>query len=422
MPPLVAPPGMPTAAQAKALAERHIARSDETLVALSERIHGHPEEAFEEHQASRWLAEFLDASGFAVTASLAGLGTAIAAERGPGPLEISFCAEYDALPGIGHACGHNLIAAISAGAAVGAAAVADDIGLRVRVVGTPAEESGAGKALLLERGAFDGSHAALMAHPAAFDVLRPVIIARSTFEATFRGREAHASAYPEHGINAADAIVVAQVAVGLLRQRLSSAERVHGYVAEAGRAANVIPDRAIARYQVRAPTSEATRDLRDRVEACFRAGAVASGAELSVTDTEPVYLPMRHDRDLAKLYQDNAQALGRRFARRAPHERHVAAAAAWTDMGNVSQRLPAIQPNIGIGSWPAVNHQAAFAQACVGQLATRSLLDGALALAWTAIDAALDAPVRERLLRRTRPTGARGWERSPLAGGALATP
>src|SRR3989475_2436479 len=205
---------------ARAAVRERVAASRDRLVALSHRIHAHPELSFEEERAAAWCAEALDAAGFAVERGIADLPTAFVARAGSGPLHLALCAEYDCLPGIGHACGHNVIAAIAVGAGIAAARVADDVGLTVSVIGTPAEERGGGKILLLERGAFAGAHAALMVHPAPVDAVEPPMLAWSHFDVHYTGKAAHASAFPEFGVNAADAVTVAQTAIRLLRQHI----------------------------------------------------------------------------------------------------------------------------------------------------------------------------------------------------------
>jgi amidohydrolase len=196
------------------------------LIDLSHRIHAHPEVGYEETLASRWVAEYLSAAGFSVELGVCGLPTAFAATFGAGPLHVGICAEYDSLPGIGHACGHNIIAASAVGAATALAAVSGDAGVTVHVLGTPAEEVGdaGGKILMLERGAFDGIHAAMMIHPAPYDVATPNLIAASTFDVYYMGKAAHAAAFPELGVNAADAFTVAQTAIGLLRQHIRGSD------------------------------------------------------------------------------------------------------------------------------------------------------------------------------------------------------
>ena len=379
---------------AKDGARERLAAAETELLALSRRIHGRPELAFEEEHAAGWIADVLDAAGFRVERGVCDLPTAFVARAGSGPLHIAICAEYDALPEIGHACGHNVIAALAVGAGLAAARVAVEVGLTVSVFGTPAEESGGGKIVLLERGAFDGVHAALMAHPAPVDVLEPPTLAFAEFEAHYHGKASHASAAPELGVNAGDALVVAQAAIGLLRQHIRPTDRVHGIVTRGGEAPNVVPAHTSARYYVRASTLDDLGDIRGKVLRCFEAGAIATGCTLRIDDSARPYADVRHDGALAALYQANAEALGRRFVRPRPEFSRFAAS---TDMGNVSHALPSIHPMIGLSSLPAVNHQPEFAAHCITPLADRALMDGALALAWTAIDMAGDDAIAARL-------------------------
>jgi len=376
----------------------------ERLIELSHRIHANPELAFQEVQASAWLADTLSEAGFAVERGVCELPTAFVARAGSGPLHIAICAEYDSLPGIGHACGHNIIATAGAGAGIAAASVADELGLTVSVIGTPAEEGGGGKILLLERGAFDGVHAAMMVHPAPADVAEPPVIAVQHFEVRYTGKEAHASSYPEDGINAADALTVAQVAIGLLRQHIRQTDRIHGIVTKGGDAPNVVPAHTSARYYVRAKRVEQLDEIRAKVNRCFEAGALATGATLEMIEVEQPYAHMEHDAELAALYKRNAEELGRHFPE------FGSALARWagsTDMGNISLAMPAIHPMIGIQSWPAGNHQPEFTEHCATAVADQAVYDGALAMAWTAIDMATDDHIRERLLRGAPATYAR---------------
>ncbi len=367
------------------------------LTALSRRIHANPELGYEEEQASGWLEEMLDAAGFAVEPGVCNLPTAFRATKGSGPLHVVVCAEYDALPGIGHACGHNVIAASAAGAGIGAGAVADDAGLTVTVMGTPAEEvlRSGGKIRLLEGGAFDGAHAAMMAHPAPWDVAVWPIVAASFFEVHYEGKAAHASGFPEQGVNAADALTIAQTAIGLLRQHIRSTDRVHGIVTHGGDAFNIIPAHASADYAVRAITLDDLTEVYEKVMRCFEAGALATGARLSVIGGDRPFAHLEHDLELAAAYQRNAEHLGRRFP--SPGEPSPATPVS-TDMGNVSLALPSIHPAIGIESLPAVNHQPEFAAACATPAADRALYDGAVAMAWTMLDMAETPSLRERLL------------------------
>jgi amidohydrolase len=382
---------------AKSGAREAVESARDELVELSHRIHAHPELGFEEERASAWVAEALADAGFAVEPGLCGLPTAFRARAGSGPLHIAICAEYDALPGVGHACGHNVIAASAVGAAIAAARVADEVGLTVTVLGTPAEEVGdaGGKILLLEGGAFSGVHAAMMVHPAPYDVVTPKIIAASMFDVRYAGKEAHAAAWPELGVNALDAMTIAQTAIGLLRQHMRSGERVHGIVTKGGDAPNIIPAETMARYIVRAETVAELDDFRPKVHRCFEAGAVGTGARLEIIGGGKPYSEMRHDEAMAELYRSNAEALGRSLAAPGPA---LERAAGSTDMGNVSLCLPAIHPMIGIDSFPAVNHQKEFAAHCAMPAADKALVDGAIGLAWTAVDMASDEALRRRLI------------------------
>lgn len=369
---------------AKDAARSAVEAAAERLVQLSRAIHDRPELCFEEHHAAGLLADTLAEAGFAVETAICDLPTALRARRGSGPLEIVLCAEYDALPGVGHACGHNLIASSAVGAALGMAAVADDVGLTVTVLGTPAEEGGGGKVLLLERGAFDGAHAAMMVHPWHEDRLGARCLAVDHLEVTYRGREAHASAAPHKGVNAADALVVAQVAIGLLRQHLAPGDQVHGIVTKGGDAPNVVPKDTTGRFMVRAPTLEALEVLRGRIERCFEAGALATGSELDVRLLSPTYSDYVADEPLLAAWRANAEALGRHYDVDARGEPLPTIS---TDMANVSRALPAIHPLIGLDAAGAVIHEPAFADAAVSPSADRALLDAAVAMAWTAIDA-----------------------------------
>ncbi|MHB1582583.1 MAG: amidohydrolase [Acidimicrobiales bacterium] len=371
--------------------ESHLAE----LIELSRAVHDHPETCFEETRAARWTADRLADAGFDVEEGAGGLATAFVATAGSGPLVLALCAEYDALPGIGHACGHNIIDATSVGAGLALAAVADEIGATVRVVGTPAEEGGGGKVLLLERGAFDGVHAAMMVHPWPSERLEAACLAVSHFDVHFHGRTAHASAAPWEGVNAGDAMTVAQVAIGLLRQQLPPGDQVHGVVRDGGQAANVIPAEVTGRFMCRSRTLAGLEALEPRIRACFEAGAAATGATVERQDLSPVYSHMVSDPGLLAAYRANAEALGRRFE---DDDRGVPMPTLSTDMANVSLAVPSIHPLIRVESHGAVNHQPEFAAACLGPSADAAVHDGALALALTGVDAATDPALRQRLL------------------------
>jgi amidohydrolase len=373
-----------------------VAAAHPRLIALSRDLYDHPEIAWEEVRSARRVAEELSDNGFDITEKYCGLDTAFAARIGSGDLHIALCAEYDALPGLGHACGHNLIAAISVGAALALAPVVDDLGVTLTVIGTPAEEGGGGKIELLERGGFERQHAAAMVHPGPVDIARARPFAVAHSHIAYAGRAAHAAAYPERGINAADAFTVAQVAIGLLRQQLPSSVRVHGLVTRGGEAPNSIPQHTEGRWYVRAETLAELAEIEPRVMRCFEAGALASGAALTVSAESKPYAEFRNDDDLLACYERRATAVGRRFST-GPD---IMMARASTDMGNVSQVIPAIHPYIGIDSLPAVNHQAEFAAATITSAAQTAIAQGAIALAGTVADAASPGTIRQRFLTR----------------------
>jgi amidohydrolase len=381
---------------AKTAARAEIDASQESLVELSHRIHAHPELNFEEYQSSRWVADELERGGFHVDYGVCDLPTAFLATIGGGPLHVGICAEYDALPDIGHACGHNIIAAAAAGAGLGLARIADDVGLTVTVFGTPAEEGGGGKIFMLERGGFRGIHAAMMVHPSSTEMDRMGCLAVSHFDVHYHGKATHASAWPEQGINAADAITVAQTAIGLLRQHIRQTDRIHGIVLKGGEAPNVVPSHTVGRWLVRSRTIGELADLEPRVRACFDAGALATGCTVDVIPTSPVYSEMVTDDEMAAIYRANAEAIGRVFPNIPDAIRERTAGS--TDMANVSLQIPTIHPMLGLDCYPAVNHQPEFTAACITPIADQAVGDGAIGMAWTAIDLASTPAVRDRLL------------------------
>jgi len=381
----------------RAVVDASVDREADHLIALSHAVHGDAEIAFEEHRSSERVAAALATAGLEVQKGVAGLDTAFVATAGSGPLTIAICAEYDALPGIGHACGHNIIAAAAVGAAVALAPLADDLGLTIKVMGTPAEEGGGGKIVMLDAGVFDGVHAAMMVHPAPDESLIFPCLAVEHLDVAYRGREAHASAYPQLGINAADALTVAQVAIGLLRQHLEPSHRVHGIVTDGGDAPNIVPGSTRGAWYVRAATLAQLAELSPRVRACFEAGAVATGCSVDVKLAGPPYSEFLTDMTLLAAYEREATTVGRVFSS-GDAQRPLAGS---TDMANVSLRIPTIHPLLGIDTAGAVNHQPEFTAAAINASADRAALDGAMAMARTAVAVALDPESRALLLART---------------------
>ncbi len=377
---------------AKERARAAVRRVADALVRISREIHSHPELAFKELHAVGQLVPFLEASGFArVERGVYGLETAFRGQWGHGPVAIAICAEYDALPEIGHACGHNLIATAAAGAAVGLISALGPADARVVILGTPAEEMYGGKVMMLSRGCFDEVDVAIMAHPMAVDFADPPMLGVAHVDVEYRGKAVHASVAPEHGVNALDALVTAYQAVGQLRQHIRRDARIHGIITYGGAAANIVPDRTAATFYVRAQQPAYLHELKERVGRCFEAGALATGCELRVDwHADAEYQPLRSNRPLVEAYRRNGEALGRRFV----DLKDVSTGS--TDMGNVSQAVPSIHPTFGVGQM-IFNHTPEFAAAAITDAAHEAMLQTAAALAMTGVDVALEPGLIERI-------------------------
>ncbi|MEU2657905.1 amidohydrolase [Streptomyces sp. NPDC007325] len=374
-----------------------LAARREDLIDLSHALHADPELAYEEHRAARRITDLVEAAGFETERGAYGLPTAFRATAGGGDLVIGVCAEYDALPGIGHACGHNVNGAAAVAAALALAPYADDLGITVKLLGTPAEESGGGKVDMLRAGAFDDVAAAMMVHAAPQDAVGMTSQAISSWKVRYDGVAAHAAAMPERGTNAADALMIAQVAIAAYRQQMPPGGVVSGVVTRGGEAANVIPALATADYDCRAGTMDELRALQSRVRACFEAGALATGAALTLDPVGNDYADLRQDLAMARTYLDAARALGRDVKDIDPALRGGS-----TDMGNVSHLVPTIHPMIGYDCGDAIMHNPEFTRYGTTPGADRAVLDGGLAMAWTALDLATDDTHRATLTRRLK--------------------
>jgi amidohydrolase len=372
-----------------------VRRRGADLVGLSHAIHAEPELAFAEHRSCAKAQALVAERGFEITPRAGGLDTAFRADFGSGPLVVGVCAEYDALPEIGHACGHNIIAASAVGAALALAEVADDLGLTVALLGTPAEEAGGGKALLLQAGMFDDVAVAVMVHPGPTDIAAARSLALSEVTVDYRGKESHAAVAPHLGINAADAVTVAQVAIGVLRQQLAPGQLVHGIVTNGGQAVNVIPGHAALQYAMRAVESDSLRELEGRMFACFAAGALAAGCEYEINTPAPAYAELKPDQWLADVFREEMRRLGRKPV--AP-EVEARLPMGSTDMGNVTHVLPGIHPVIAVDARGATVHQRAFAAAAAGPSADRAVVDGAIMLARTVVQLAQTPDQRDRVV------------------------
>lgn len=372
-----------------------MARRRSELIELSHSIHAEPELAFDEHRSCAKTKALVAERGFAVTDAPAGLDTAFRASFGSGALVVGVCAEYDALPGIGHACGHNIIAASAVGTALALAEVADALDLTVVLLGTPAEEAGGGKVLMLDAGVFDDIAATVMLHAGPLDIARARSLALSQVAVTYTGREAHAAVAPYLGLNAADAITVAQVAIGLLRQQMEPGHMAHGIVTEGGQATNVIPRRAQMEYTMRANDAGSLRTLESRMADCFLAGAIATGCDHDVSETEPAYHELTPDTWLAETFRSEMVRMGR-----TPVGTDVEALLPLgsTDMGNVTQVMPGIHPIVGIDADGSSVHQPGFAAAAAGPSADTAVIEGAIMLARTVVGLAETPAERDRVL------------------------
>jgi len=353
-----------------------------TLIDVSLDIHANPELAMKETRAARLLSDTLEAQGFAVERGVYGIETAFRGTWGEGPVTVAYLLEYDALPGIGHACGHNLIATAGLGGAIGLKGAVSPADVCLVVIGTPAEEDIGGKQLLLDQGAFDDVDAALMAHPAPVEIADPYMFGVYQVWVSYHGREAHASVAPETAINALDALVIAYQAVAQLRQHIRRDARIAGVITEGGEASNVIPAKAMGRFEVRALQPQYLEDLKGRIEGCFRAGAEATGATVNIVWSPFGYEPMNNNATLAALYKANAESLGRRFME-VPLQ-----STGSSDMGNVSWKVPSIHPTFQIGAF-ALNHTAGFTDVCATDAAHENMLQVGQALAMTGVDVAL---------------------------------
>ena len=364
------------------------------LLEVSHQIHSQPELAFEEHKACAILTDAISDLGHAARKGSFGLDTAFDAltVNNPGP-QVDILAEYDALPSIGHACGHNLIATSALGAAAALGAIASDLPGRVRLLGTPAEEKGGGKELMAREGAFKDTDMAMMIHPAGVNLSTMPSICIAEVKVVYRGQSAHASAMPHRGKNALDGLLLAYQAISNLRQHIRDNERIHGIVTEGGQAPNIVPDRAVGEFYVRAANVRALESLKPRVQACFDAGATASGCEVDILWAGVDYLDLNTNWPLADQFQLNAEALGREFVDK---ESMWRAAAGSTDMGNVTHMLPGIHPMLASAPSNVVIHHPDFADYAGSEMGDAAAIDGAIALAHTAVDYLVDPQLQEK--------------------------
>lgn len=376
--------------------ERVCARVDEIeeqLIAVSQEIYDHPELGFQEHRASRLLADELQEAGFSVELAVAGLETAIRAVHpatSDGPT-VAILAEYDALPELGHACGHNLIAAAALGACAALASIKAQLPGSLIFLGAPAEEGGGGKVIMVEAGLFDGVDAAMMFHPSSYTMVDRGSLAITEVQMEFSGKAAHASGSPEKGINALDAVIQTFNGINALRQHIKDGARIHGIITDGGAKPNIVPEHAAASFYVRAAENDYLDELLRKVRHCAEGAALATGATLSFQTLGHAYKAMKPNRALGEAFVRNLAALGEPLA---PQKDGGMGS---TDMGDVSQVVPAIHAYIQICPQGTAGHSREFAEAAASQRGQVAMIVAAKTLAMTAVDLFTDPELAGRM-------------------------
>jgi amidohydrolase len=371
----------------KAAISKNIDSLSPQLGELSRKIHDNPEIAMQEQRAAAWLTDFLKEHGLRVEKGIAGLPTAFRGAYGKGKPVIAFLAEYDALPKIGHGCGHNLIATSAVAAGLGTKLAVDEFGGSVVVFGTPAEEADAGKAIMAEKGVFDGLDVAMITHPGGGNRVVLNALACQTLDVEFFGKAAHAAADPELGVNALEAMILSFNAIDALRQHIKEKARIHGIITDGGEAPNIVPAHTAGTFLIRAEDDAYLDDLNERVINCFIGAAAATGARLEYRWADVRYASMLNNIALARLFRNNMQSLERSIP--------LGETERWSgssDVGNVSQLTPTIQPMVGIAPPDVLIHSAEFAEVAGTKEALNTILDAAKAMAMTAVDLLASPP------------------------------
>ena len=371
----------PEVEKLKAKVSKAVESQKQLLIQLSQNIHDNPELGFQEEKASTWLTGYLEDNGFSVEKGVAGLPTAFKSTYGQGSPRIALIAEYDALPKIGHACGHNIIAASAVGAAVASKLAVDNFGGSILVLGTPAEEVFGGKIDMVKAGVFQGLDVAMMVHPDTRSVVTRETLACVSLDVEFWGKAAHAAAQPYQGINALEALILSFNSINSLRQHVKEDARIHGTITSGGEAPNVVPDYSAAKFLVRALDMDYLEELKEKVLNCFLGASLATGARLECSWGDKVYAPMKNNLTLAELFHQNLEWLGRRVEASKPRF-----GIGSTDMGNVSQVVPSIHPTVAITSSQISLHTTEFALAAASEEGYKGLLDAAKALAMTVVE------------------------------------
>ena len=378
--------------QLKTLVTGAVDAQSQQLREIALKIHANPELGFQEVKAAGWLSQYLEENGFSLERGVGEISTAFKARYGQGEPAIALLAEYDALPELGHACGHNLIATCAIGAGVAAKPAIDQLGGSILIMGTPAEELYGGKIIMAERGVFNGVDIAMIVHPGTDNTATTEALACQTLVVEFWGKAAHAAARPEAGINALEAMLLSFSAINALRQHIKSTARIHGIITDGGKAANIVPAHSAGLFMVRAKENDYLDELKQKVLNCFTGAATATGARLEYKWDNVCYAPMRNNRPLAQLFARNMRSLGRRVTLS-----DTDGGFGSTDMGNVSQLVPAIHPQVAIAKRGVSIHSPQFAVAAASDAGIKGMLDAAKSLAMTVVDLVASAEIMNQI-------------------------
>jgi amidohydrolase len=364
------------------------------IIRIVHTLYEHPEISLKEVDSSALLSAILERDGFEITRNLAGMETAFIGKIGHGALKIALIAEMDALPGLGHACGHNIIAAASAGAAMVLRRVLPPEAATILIYGTPAEELGIGKIEMIKAGCFDKVDFAMMVHPSSRRQVIKHFLGLAKVRFTFRGKPAHAAAYPEEGINALDAVIQTFNSVNAMRQQTRQDVRIHGIITDGGVAPNIIPAKASCYFYVRADDLPELYRIRQRVIVCAEGAAKATGCTLDVDSDPRVIAPMKIIPSYYRIYSEQLALLGLEESDSRPDRNKGS-----SDIGNLSQLLPTIHPHVPIGDGINI-HTAEFAAATVSVKGEKAAVEGATCLALTAVKLIFSSSLREEIEKK----------------------
>ena len=355
----------------------------DSLCEVSDWMYENPELGFEEFETSKYLVNYIESKTKKVTYPTHGLDTAFEITYGSeGPLVV-ICVEYDALPEVGHACGHNIIATASIGAGIALNNLVEDLGIRVKILGTPAEEGGGGKIILLDNGAFEDASCSMMIHPSVEDVVDPTFTTIQQYKVEYFGKDAHAAGAPDQGINALDAQIQLFVNASTYRQQMVQSNRMHGVIKDGGYKPNIIPSYTSSEWYLRSLNKDGLDELENHFMNFVNAAALSTRCEVKVTIPDYRYEEIDNNKILCDLYFENSKKVGREMIYQKDSIRPGLGS---TDMGNISQAFPSIHPMLSIGDGSSVNHQPEFAAETVTESGHKAIYDGAYAMGATIID------------------------------------